>query len=262
MSEGTLRDHGRRTPRTTGISLSFAVLVVALGCDARSPSAPTPTPAPATKYNLSGIVTDDIGSPVANAQLTLHYFDNSYRSANASTDASGRYNIAFETSRNVYDGNTGIVGVILYTGGGEYENYVQAVPWGTADIVKNLRLRRVRTLNAGESMIISIDPDSSLAYDEDFLRMDWVSERFHVRVADAGVLTISARPEVDGVVPQMGVYCWYVTDNCGYEYVGGIPDFSSGTRTLWVNANSLFEIRLAISSYVAPQRYEIVTSRQ
>lgn len=246
--------------RTAGILLSFAVLVVALGCDASSPSAPTPTPTtrPATKYTLSGIVTDDNGSPVPNAQLTLHY---EIKSATTSTDGSGRYSIAFETRWTAFDGNADVVGAIFYTGGGQYENYyVQAVPWGTADIVINLRLRRVRTLNAGESMVISIDPDSSLAYDgEDWLGMDWVWEIFHVRVADAGTLTVAARSS-GGIVPQIAVYCRYVADNCAFEWVK--PPLASGSGSLRVNANSLFEIRVAIPSHVTPQRYEVVTSRQ
>jgi hypothetical protein len=250
------QDIGRRT---AGISLSFAILVVALGCDAHSPSAPTPTTPPATKYNLSGIVTGDNRSPIANAQLTLNYFDNSYKSANTSTDASGRYSIAFETSRNIYDGNTGVIGVLFSTGGDQYENYVQAVPGGTADIVINLRLRGVRTINAGEYLVISIDPDSSLAYDgEAWLTMDWVSETFHVRVADAGTLRVTAS---GGFVPQIGVFCRSVADNCYSEIVVGVNE-PPGTIVRHVNANSLFEIRVAIPSHLTPQRYEIATSRR
>ena len=245
--------------RTTGISLSFAVLVVALGCDARSPFAPIPPPTPATKYNLSGIVTDDNGSPVANAELTLSY--DTSKSAETSTDASGRYSIAFAARSSVYDGNAGVVGLIFYTGGGQYENWhVQAVPWGTPDIVKDLRLRRVRTVNAGESIVISIDPDSSLVYDsEDWpsLKMDWVCEKFHVRVADAGTLTVAARWSGD-IAPQIAVYCLNVADNCDNVFVNAPP----GTAVRQVNANSLFEIKVAIPSYMTPQRYEVATSRQ
>ncbi len=152
-----------------------------------------------------------------------------------------------------------MVGAIFYTGGGEYQPSVQAVPWGTADIVRNLRLRRVRSVNAGESIILSIDADSSLAYDgEDFLRMDWVLEKFQVRVADAGTLTIATRPEVGRIVPFLTVRCRYVADNCRYEWVR--EPRGSGTGSVRVQANSVFEIILAIPSGMASQRYEVATS--
>ena len=252
MSENIMR-------RTAGIPLVVTVLIVALGCEGHSPSAPTPTPAPAAKYNLSGIVTDDNGSPVANAQLALHY---EIKSATTSTDASGRYSISFETTWTAFDGNAGVVGAIYYTGGGDFENYhVQAVPSGTADVVKNLRLRRVRTLNAGESTIISIDADSSVAYDgEDWLMMDWVWEKLHVRVAEAGILTVEVRPPSGGVAPQLGILCRLVIDNCASEFVERprVP----WRQSRYVNANSLFEIRVAIHSAMAPQPYEVTTSRE
>ena len=256
--------------RLAGISLSMAVFMVALGCEDRSPSAPlpvvtentTPTPTPTpTRYNLSGIVTHDAGSPVANAQLEL-YYDNTFKTAKTSTDARGHYSIAFETQHTAFDGNARVVGAIYYTGGGEYENYyVQAVPWGTADIVKNLRLRRVQTVNAGESIVISIDADSSLAYDgEDALRMDWgVSEKFRIRVADAGTLTVTTRPALSGPFPELAVYCRYVADNClDSTWVNAPP----GTAVRRVNANSVFEGRIAIPRGMVPQRYEVVTSLQ
>jgi len=258
------QDIARSTAR---ISLPVAFLIVALGCEVRSPSAPQPeltetlAPTPSTspiRYNLSGIVTDDDGLPVVNAQLEL-YHDNTFKTAKTSTDARGHYSITFETVFGNFDGNPRVVGAIYYTGGGDYENnYVQAVPWGTADVVKNLRLRRVRTINAGESVVISIEDDSSLAYDgDDYLRMDSLWEKFHVRVADAGILTVDARP-AEGTVPRLDIACRFVIDNClGSHFVNGpiVP----GKSSRFVNANSLFEIRLAIPTPMAPQRYKVST---
>lgn len=256
---------------TVAISFPAVVMVVALGCG-RSPSAPlpvltenaahntapTPTPRPIT-YNVSGIVTNHEGSPIPNAQLAL-YYENSFKIVRTSTDARGHYSIAFATQHTTYDGNARVVGAIFYEGG-EYESYVQAVPLGTADVVKNLRLRRVRIVNAGESIVISIDADSSLAYDgEDSLRMDWgVWEKFHVRVAHAGTLTVTARPASGGVVPELAVYCRYVADNClDSTWVNAPP----GTAVRGVNANSLFEGRIAVPGGMLPQRYEVITSLQ
>ena len=248
-----------------------AVLVAALGLGCNSPSSspvspaatplpPSPSPPPPgtlIRYNVSGIVTDDTGSPIANAQLKL-YYENSFKSIETSTDVGGYYTIVFESAATHYDGNADVVGTIFYMGGGEYENYyIQAVPWGTPDVVKNLHLRRVRNLNAGQSIVTSIDADSSLAYDgEDWLRMDSVWEKFHVRVADAGTLTIAARPATGDILPRIAFWCVYVVDNCGNVWVDTPP----GTAARRVNANSLFEIRLAIPSRMVPQRYEVSTS--
>jgi hypothetical protein len=133
---------------------------------------------------------------------------------------------------------------------------VQAVPWGTADVVKNLRLRRIRTIKAGQSIVVSIDHDSSLSHDgEDYLIMDGVMEIFHVRVADAGTLTVDARPALGGIVPSIGVKCVYVADNCHSVGVNS----PAGTAVRRVEANSLFEIEVSIKSQMAPQQYEVRT---
>ena len=176
-----------------------------------------------------------------------------------STDAHGHYDFVFDSAANSYHRNLGVVGALFYAGGGDFENYVQAVPWGTADIVKNLHLRRARTVNAGQSFAISIGPDSSVAYDgEDWLRMDWLWEQFHVRVADAGILTIAARPDSGGMVPSVPVFCVHAADNCLYSNKPGANE--PGTRSMAVGANSLFDVRLAIPSGAASQRYQVATS--
>src|SRR5689334_3964117 len=95
--------------------LSTIALVVVLGSACQSPTAPVPPfPAPTlTNYHLSGIVTDEGGSPVANAQLTLDY--NSFQKLTTSTDAHGHYDLAFASSASIYDGNWGVAGVLYYT---------------------------------------------------------------------------------------------------------------------------------------------------
>lgn len=252
--------------RMAGIALSIAVVVGAPGCEDRSapPVVPVLTEDPvrpprAISYKLSGTVTDDQGAAVPNAQLTA-YYANGNGHEEAWTDALGHYSIAFATVWDSYDGSGGIVGAITYAGGGEYESYAQAVPWGTANVVKDLHLRRVRTINAGESIVISIDPDSSVAYNgEWWTTPNWVRETFHIRVAAAGTLTVVARPASGGVVPSIAVGCVYVTDCSGS--VPALP-WPAGTVVLRVGANSLFEGTLEVPAAKAPQRYEVITSLQ
>ena len=251
----------------TGTWWLVAVLIVALVSACNGPTTPTPTPrTPAppppssptpppsptlVRYDVSGVVTDETGSPIANAEVVVRDFRGDPY-ARTSTDVVGRYRSAFDA------GTTSIV-ALIHAGSDDYEPYVQTLPGGTADIVKNLRLRRIRTVKAGQSIVVSIDPDSSLAHDgEDWLNLDWVWEKFHVQVADSGTLTVDARPEVGGTVPFLAVSCIYVADNCRFDWVK--PPAGSGSGSLSVKADSLFEMRLAIPSRMAPQRYEVATS--
>jgi hypothetical protein len=232
-------------------------LIVALGCASHSPTAPLIASIP-TNYHVSGVVTDDAGSPVPNVPLALGYAT-AFQRLTTSTDAQGAYDFDFATAADGYDGIGGYVGALFYTGSGDFENSVQSVPWGTADVVKNLRLRRVRTVDAGQSFNISIDPDSSAAYDgDDWVLMAWRWEKVHVRVAEAGVLTIGARAPAGTIVQSLGVACLQVADNCQYSWAKTPP--GSGPWSLNVRANSLFEITLAIPSPLERQRYEISTS--
>ncbi|HEX7780463.1 MAG TPA: hypothetical protein VF424_14545 [Vicinamibacterales bacterium] len=197
--------------------------------------------------------------------MTLESFFSGARLATTSTNVDGHYEIVFESTAPGFVSITAVL--LIHAGGGEYEHYyAQALPSATADIVKNLRLRRTRTVEAGQSIAISIDRDSSLAVDGgDWWVLDKVWERVHVRVPDAGTLTVDARPEVGGIVPPLAVFSVCIADNCFFSWVD--TPAGSGTGSLIVNtpivkANSLFEIRLAIPSGSAPQRYEVATSLQ
>jgi hypothetical protein len=238
-------------------SPAMAVVAVTLASGCNSPNSPTRTPASPSilmHYHVSGIVTDDDDSPIANAGVSVETA-NGYKQATTSTNVKGFYEAVFETE-------SADSVRLIHAGGGEYEQYfMQALPSSTADIVKNLRLRRVRTVNVGQQIVISIDRDSSLAYDgEDWLALDHAWERFHLRVADAGRLTIDARPVTGGVAASLGVRCVRITDNCSYTWIK-LP-LGTGTGSLFVQRNSIFEFTLAIPSRMAPQRYDVVTSLQ
>ncbi len=237
--------------------IATAVLVVG-ACDGTSPplpSPPTPTPTPIqVRYQLSGIVMDENGSPVANHEVALEDFFSGHKQATTSTNVDGYYEMGLGTPT--------AYASLIHAGGGEYEHhYVQALLSQTANIVQNLRLRRIRTVEAGQSIVISIDRDSSLAVDGgDVWLLDRLWEKLHVRVADAGTLTVDARPEVGGVVPSLMACFYNVFDNCYFDWLK--EPAGSGIASLIVKANSVFEIRVVIPSGTAPQRYEVATSLQ
>src|SRR5262245_57322859 len=190
--------------------ICIATAAFALGaCDrdraslpAPTPPAPASTPSPAG-YPLYGLVMDENGSAVANHEVALEEFFTGNKRATTSTNADGAYQMGLGTTTTSF----------IHAGGGEYDHYyVQA----QVNVVQNLRLRRVRTVEAGQSIAISIDRDSSLAVDGgDWWMLDHVWETLHVRVADAGVLTVDARPPVGGSVPsRMVIVNCDVSNNC------------------------------------------------
>jgi hypothetical protein len=231
----------------------IATAVLAFGaCDSpltpASPPHPSPPPAPPvrTGYPLIGFVMDDSGSAVANHEVALEEFFTGRKQATTSTNVQGYYEISLETA----------TGRFIHAGGGEYEHhYVEAL----VNVVQNLRLRRIRTVEAGQSIAISIDRDSSLAVDGgDWWMLDHVWETLHVRLADAGTLTVDARTEIGGIVPsRMVIVNCDVNSNCFTDWVT-----NSAIASRAVKANSLVEIRVAIPSANAPQRFEVATSLQ
>jgi hypothetical protein len=180
--------------------------------------------------------------------VALEEFFTGNKQATTSTNVDGFYEMGLGTT--VGSGFPSFI----HAGGGEYEHhYVQAL----VDIVQNLRLRRIRTVEAGQSIVISIDRDSSLAVDgADWWMSGHVWEKLHVRVADAGTLTVDTRSELGGIVPsRMVIRRCDVIDNCFEDWVT-----ESRIATRIVTANSRVEIRIAIPTGSAPQRYEVATS--
>jgi hypothetical protein len=218
---------------------------------------------------VSGIVIDaDSGSPIANATVMARFAGGNVTTL---TNGDGSYAVAFEatqpyTTDPLYTAPPATILGLLIVRDGEYWGdirrgrwtTVQLLPWGTADVVQNVRLRRVRTIAAGQSMPVSIEPDSSLVWDGDwepwqFLSYDTVWEHFVVAIDRDGILSIDVRPEPGGgPVPTLS--CPYV--GCPAGKVQGAVSISLQSR--W----SPFYFSIAIPRGIAPQRYEILTSFQ
>jgi hypothetical protein len=232
----------------------FCIATAVLACgacgDYRSPLAPAPPPPRPPVPTLSGFVRDDNGSPVANHEVALEEFFTGNKQATTSTNVDGYYEMVLGSVT-----ASGYGGSFIHVGGGEYQHhYVEAL----VNIVQNLSLRRIRTVEAGRSIVISIDRDSSLAVDGgDWWVRDEVWERLQIRVTEAGAVIVDARPEVGGIVPSLMVIVRCDDDNCFTDWVR-----DSGIVSLWVKANSRVEIRVAIPIGSAPQRFEVATSLQ
>lgn len=249
-------------------SLLRVVLCVMLATACREstavPTSPAPTPA-WTQHRVSGIVTDAAGAaPIANATLVLRHTQGQLTTR---TDAAGAYAFSFDASGPYRSGYViapgDFLGLVVARDGAhfgaveaEHWTTVQLLPWGTRDVVANVRLRPVRKLAPGESMRLSVEPDSSLVWDKewdpwDFPSFDTLEEQFLISVQTDGVLTIDVRPEAGGNVATLT--CQYV----------GCPSFrvQAGTVSIPVKAGwSPFYFTVEIPRASAPQRYEIRTS--
>lgn len=122
-------------------------------------------------------------------------------------------------------------------------------------MVQDVRLRPVRTLQAGQVFSLPVEADSSLVWDQEydpwtFPSFDSVWEEFFVSVPANGTLTVDVRPQAGSIAGL--VECRYV----------GCPSWRvESSVSIFVEARwspLYFNVQVPRSS--APQRYDIHTS--
>ena len=256
---------------STGSRWLVAVMIVALVSACNAPSTPTPTstpPAPPPtllRYHVSGIVTDETGSPIVGASVSVDYSRGGEFSSPSSfcpmanfcwlktvTNDGGHYEFVFEPGPGPVFGANG-AGVI-YSWPAGYEGSIQVLPRGSPDIVQNLRLRRSRTVSVGQSITVSIEPESSLCSDlEDWYLLTRRCENFEILVGKSGTLTVDARPtEASGIVPVP----FFATTG---DYTSR-QDPQPGTVSIGVLAGKRYRVFVGIPSGIEAQRYDVSTS--
>ncbi|HEX7780464.1 MAG TPA: hypothetical protein VF424_14550, partial [Vicinamibacterales bacterium] len=268
-----------------GTWLPMAV-VIALGSACDSPPAPTPTPPPTpsgtpppaptppplgtvARYHLAGRVTDQAGSPVSGAGVEVAYFraggDSSPPSTCPSflpglfcwlatrTNEEGGYAVEFEPGPWPGSSLSGRGFGRIHSWHDGYEFNIQWVPTDSATAVQDFRLRPVRRISAGASIVLSVEPDSSLCSDlEDWWVLDHRCEVVQIE-ATAGTLVIEARAaETGGVVPYV---FWATTGN----YAGFPTRPGPGTVSIPVRGGT-YRIFVGIPEGTASQRFDVLTS--
>ena len=189
-----------------------------------SPPAPPSTPTSA-RYHVTGVVTDENSSPLADAYVEVFYTRADVLFSNPSstcpfggqvcwfgtrTDASGRYDVVYDAKRYSSGGLTNIAGTVTaFNVAGHYLN-MQSVPLNRTEHVQNLRLRPVRRISAGDGARVTIEQDSSLCADlEGLYAYHSRCESISVSASRPGTLVVEARA-VGGGNPT--VY-WYTSGN-------------------------------------------------
>lgn len=269
---------------TAGMCSPIAILVAALGCSRSSPNSPSPPvqsevsppppvpppPAVSTLYHVTGIVADETSSPIADARVEVDYSGGRGPSDPASfcpgpgsfafcwlttaTNGTGSYEVAFEPGEGSVFGADGAG--LIYSWRDGYDTDIQVLPRGGPEILKNLRLRRARTLHAGQSITVSIEPESALCSDlEDWWILTSRCENLQIVTDQAGTLTIEARArDAGGAVPIV----FFATSG---RYAG-LQLLGPGTVSVRVLAGERYRFFVGIPSGTVPQRYDVSTSLQ
>jgi hypothetical protein len=237
-----------------------------------SPTLPTPPmpPVSSTRLQLSGRVLDQNGTPVSGALVEVDYPAGGGSSNPPSqcpgfgfcwlvtrTNNLGEYSIEFEPQPRpgricgaAPASSCGLGFVYSFHDG--YEADVQWVPTGSSPVVQDLRLRPSRSIPAGASTVVSVDPSSSLCTDlEDLWRME---SRCAIVVIEsgAGTLHVEARPAAGTPAPSI---FWYTSGN----YAGLITRPASGAVAIPVRGGT-YRVLVAVPEGVPSQQFTVTTT--
>ena len=197
---------------------------------------PTPTPAPEpAKYlvSLSGTVTDESGAPVAGSGVMVEYQrpDGRYQQVNATPDGSGHYAISFEAAdrRQVEPYAHHVI-----AGAGQYDMNTQVLTGNASDFNIDFRLRRRRTIDVGQEVAMSIEPDSSLWNDFESV--------FRNTLCDYAFVISNRKPNISVRLAEGSSISPSVS----------VSEYSAG----------VYQVMLGIPVGSPPQRYVVSTSSQ
>jgi hypothetical protein len=255
--------------------LILAPLTLTAACGATplpaSPApAPTPTPSPTpapsspTVTHLTGRVTDEGGSPLSGVLVEVDYSGGGGTSNPPSncpsvaafcwlmtrTNGGGYYEAEFVLGpKPLWVGAHGYI----YTVDEGYSTNVQPLQLAS-DVVQNLRLRRPRQINVGESIVVTVEPDSSLCSDlEDLFAFGYRCEYVRVAARSPGTLKIEMHTDAGGLVPTV---FWTTSGN----YSGPIVRSSDPAAAFIPISGGVYNIMAGIAVGAPSQLVTVSTS--
>ena len=213
---------------------------------------------------MSGRVLDQTGTPVSGTLVEVDYAPAGGISTPPSTcpfagfcwlatktNGLGEYSVEFDARTWPERGWPRELGFV-YSFREGYEVDVQWVPTSSSPAVRDLRLRRTRSIPAGETIVVSVDATSSLCTDLEDL---WVMEsRCEIVVIEsgAGMLYVEARPAAGGPGPSI---FWYTTGN----YAGFITRPAPGAVAIPVRGGT-YRVLVAVPEGAPSQQFNVTTT--
>jgi hypothetical protein len=181
--------------------------VVATSCGGQernisvAPTAPSsnlasvPPRAPIT-FELTGIVSDQNGSPVPGAKVSvLLGYD---EVASGFTDSAGAYRLSFTAAPgdNHFpmdpSGTEDAVAFAQVERAG-YERYIRYIVGTAPHLVENIRLERINLITPGDATVLSFAPDDTVCWSDVWPGRELICEIVHVLAPSDGTFTVRAR---------------------------------------------------------------------
>ncbi len=156
-----------------------------------APATPSPAPIlrPTSTFHVTGIVTDDDGSPVTGATVTIQpwIYGGVVPSVSGMTDGRAFYSIDFDANR---DAAGGVAYVKGESSGHDPSYYYLIPPSASQNASQNLHLYRIKRITAGESTALTVLPGDTSCGDSD----QFVCRTVHIVAPTDGTMTINAVP--------------------------------------------------------------------
>ena len=251
-----------------GLAIATIVLCSACGSSPVTPQqtpSPSPSPVPTfSNYRLTGVVMDDGGSPIAGALIA---FQSSAGRDVTRTDSAGAYAVENIPHTSGFAGLNGALGVVTASAPGYWETIQAAMAAGSSEVIRNLRLRRVIGISTGDSIVLTMDDNSSLfgevvAEDGDFppyWELKTIREKFVVNNVDTGRLFVQGDSADDGSGYPFIEACRVTPFGC--TWVGG-SRFSQRSVSFNIGGPAQYEITVSVPPRQgAPRRYTMTTFR-
>jgi len=199
---------------------------------------------------LTGIATDDDGSPVTGATVTVDLFLNNRNvppSVSGVTDGRGFYSIDFDAD---HLDVPGAVLAFLFAdrpGHDRFVAWIDAPASGGQNVSQNLHLYRIKRITAGESTLVTVVPGDTSCDENGY----WLCRIVHIVVPTDGLMTMEVVPTpsaantgltfVDEFGPPPGPLVLHVTVAAGTEVVVAIGMLWTST----VSQSCVFNTSLA-----------------
>ena len=174
--------------RLSAWAVASVLLIFAAGCHNGSPASPSPAGrAPGEPFEVTGVVADERGTPMAGATVTMGYWLGGFvQRPSVPTDATGSYRIGF-TANPLGSGFVARAEVVAEG----YEVYWRSLRrTGATAFTENFRLDRIVRITAGDSIVLRVPTDVGAC-------VGWVAEVcpvVRVTVPSQGLLTIAVEP--------------------------------------------------------------------